>query len=78
MTEHKCMDGKWADGYINDCPQCRPPGGSNAPVYLKEGYKTSTRTIRKKGGKEVQHWSGRQDAQIRPRPISSRATPNPR
>ncbi len=75
-TEHRC-DTKWKDGTISDCPVCRP-GRVRVPTYLKEGYKFSTQKNVKdsRGSNETVHLSGRQDAEIRPRPVSSKANAN--
>jgi hypothetical protein len=74
-TEHKCGK-KWAKGAPVDCDRCRPPA-AKSPTYLKEGYKKSTRTNIKdrRGSREVEHWSGRQDAEIRPSPARGTAKP---
>ena len=75
-TEHRCNT-KWKDGTISDCPVCRP-GRVRVPTYLKEGYKFSTQKNVKdsRGSNETVHWSGRQDVEIRPRPVSSKANAN--
>ncbi len=76
--EHRC-GGKWKDGKVTDCSVCRP-GRVHVPTYLKEGYKFSKQTTVKdpRGSNETVHWSGRQDVEIRPRPVSSKANANMR
>ncbi len=70
-TEHRCVKKKWQPGTIADCPVCRP-GVVRVPTYLKEGYKFSKQKTVKdsRGSNETVHWSGRQDAEIKPRPVT--------
>lgn len=70
MTEHKCVTGEWRPGVVKDCLDCYGVS-KHGPAYLKEGYKSSTRTIIRdmNGSYEKQYWSGRQDAHIKPKAI---------
>ncbi len=78
MIEHKCPVGDvWRKCAASDCTRCHPQLTRKAPGYLREGYATSTRTTIKdlRGSNQTEHWSGRQDAEIRPAParLNSRA-----
>jgi len=69
-VEHRCEKKQWRLGTVNDCPVCRPEV-VRVPAYLKEGYKFSKqRTVKdSRGSNETVHWSGRQDAEIKPQPV---------
>jgi hypothetical protein len=75
MTEHKCVTGRWVEGVVADCRDCRPPVERKAPGHLRENYRASTQHVIKdsRGSREIQHWSGRQDAHVVAKPVASRA-----
>lgn len=53
----------------------KAPEPKRAPAYLRQGYKTSTRTYHPEGehgyarGTQTEHWSGQLDANARPEPV---------
>jgi hypothetical protein len=79
MVEHKCPVGNvWRNCPAAECARCHPVLHARAPGYLREGYATSTqKTIKDpRGSNQTEHWSGRQDAEIRPGPVTLKARTN--